>query len=275
MTDIADTFEAGGVVQARTTATITARILAPVSEVRVAPGDRVHAGQVLVVLDGRDLGAHARSARAAALAADQSAAAAASEQQAADAALALARATHERIVRPARQAIGDGAGTRRCHRRAARGRSARGRRGRPGAGRRVGVESARAASEAAGTTESFALDHGAVRRRRHRQDGRAGQHGGARHAADAPGRYPWLPARSPRGRVADRTDLAGATVPVSLDAGTGGAPTTVSGTVAEISRAVDADARAFLVKIALPDTAGPALGDVRPGALQRSARGAR
>ena len=48
----------------------------------------------------------------------------------------------------------------------------------------------------------------------------------------------------------------GATVPVLLDSGTGGAPATVSGTVSEIGRAVDADARAFLVKIALPDTAG-------------------
>ena len=64
MTDVADTFEAGGVVQARTTATLTARIVAPVREVRVAPGDRVRAGQVLIVLDGSDLGAYARSARA-------------------------------------------------------------------------------------------------------------------------------------------------------------------------------------------------------------------
>jgi multidrug efflux pump subunit AcrA (membrane-fusion protein) len=41
MTEVADTFEAGGVVQAQTTATIMARILAPILEVRVAPGDRV------------------------------------------------------------------------------------------------------------------------------------------------------------------------------------------------------------------------------------------
>lgn len=56
MTALAETFEAGGVVQARTTAVVTARILAPVLAVRVAPGDRVRAGQVLVVLDGRELG---------------------------------------------------------------------------------------------------------------------------------------------------------------------------------------------------------------------------
>jgi len=45
----------------------------------------------------------------------------------------------------------------------------------------------------------------------------------------------------------------GAIVPVTLDSGADGA-TTVNGTVAEIGRAVDADARAFLVKIALPDS---------------------
>jgi len=98
MADIADTFEAGGVVEAWTTATIMARILAPVRAVRVAPGDHVRAGQVLIVLDGRDLAAHARSASAATLAADQGVTAAASEQQGADAALALARATHARIA---------------------------------------------------------------------------------------------------------------------------------------------------------------------------------
>ena len=98
MSDVADTFEAGGVVQARTTATIMARILAPVREIRAGPGDRVRAGQVLIVLDGSDLAAHARSARAAAMSADQNVAAAAAEKQAADAAVVLARATHERIA---------------------------------------------------------------------------------------------------------------------------------------------------------------------------------
>jgi multidrug efflux pump subunit AcrA (membrane-fusion protein) len=67
MADIADTFEAGGVVQARTTATIMARILAPIREVHAAPGDQVRAGQVLIVLDARDLAAQARRARAAGL----------------------------------------------------------------------------------------------------------------------------------------------------------------------------------------------------------------
>jgi hypothetical protein len=48
----------------------------------------------------------------------------------------------------------------------------------------------------------------------------------------------------------------GAGVAVALDSGPGGATTTVNGSVTEIGRAGDADARAFLVKIALPQTAG-------------------
>ena len=65
MTDVARAIDAGGVVQARTTATIAARILAPVREVRVSPGDQVRKGETLIVLDGDDLAAGARAARSA------------------------------------------------------------------------------------------------------------------------------------------------------------------------------------------------------------------
>src|SRR4029434_6838194 len=90
--------DAGGVVQARTTATITSRILAPVREVRVSPGDRVREGQTLIELDGEDLAAGARAAHSAALAAEQGAKAAAAELLAAEAGLALARASHDRVA---------------------------------------------------------------------------------------------------------------------------------------------------------------------------------
>ena len=96
--DVAQTFEAGGLIQAQTTATLTARILAPVREVRARPGDRVRTGQVLIVLDGRDLAAQARRARAASVSADQDVLAADAERQAAQAAFALARSTHARIA---------------------------------------------------------------------------------------------------------------------------------------------------------------------------------
>ena len=157
MADIADTFDAGGVVQARTTATVMARILAPVRDVRVAPGDRVRAGQVLVVLDGRDLDARARSTRAMALAADQDVAAAASDQQAADAALALARATHVRIAglharrSATAQELDDATGALRAAEARVTGAGARLQ------AAKANVQSARAATEETQTTASFAL----------------------------------------------------------------------------------------------------------------------
>ena len=223
-------------VQARTTATMTARILAPVREVRVAPGDRVREGQTLIVLDGDDLAAGARGARSAALAAGQGATAAAAEQQAAEAGLALARASHDRIAGLAGQALRHGAGTRRRHWRPARGEAARARRGgRPGALQAVsGVDSARAASEAAATTESFALITAPF-------DGVVTEKMVEPGNMAAPG-TPLMRVEDTRGfRLDVRVDESrigqiapGAIVPVSLDAGTGGATTTVSGTVAEI-----------------------------------------
>ena len=254
--DLVDTFEAGGVVQARTTATIMARILVPVREVRVAPGDHVRAGQVLIVLDGRDLAAHARSASAAALAADQGVTAAASEQQAADAALALVRATHERIARlhakrsATAQELDDATGALRAAEARAAGTAARAQ------AAVSGVDSARAASEAAGTTASFALITAPF-------DGMVTEKMAEPGNMAAPG-TPLMRLEDTRGFRLDvhvdesriRQIAPGARVPVSLDSGTNGATTTVSGTVAEIGRAVDADARAFLVKITLPDTTG-------------------
>ena len=263
--DIADTFEAGGVVQARTTATIMARILSPVREVRAAPGDRVRAGQVLIVLDGRDLAAHARSARATALSADQGVAAAAAAQQEADAALALAHATHERIAglharRSATpQELDNAIGALRAAEARAVGAAARGR------AAASGVASARAASEAAATTESFSLItapfDGVITDRMIEPGNMA-----------APG-TPLMRLEDHRGfRLDVRVDESrvgqiapGAVVPVALDSGTDGVTTTVSGTVSEIGRAVDADARAFLIKITLPDTAG-----LRSGAFGRA-----
>ena len=256
MADIADTFEAGGVVQARTTATIMARILAPVREVPVKPGDRVRAGQVLIVLDGRDLAAHARSASAATLAADQGVTAAASEQQGADAALALARATHARIAAlqvkrsATAQELDDATGALRAAEARAAGAAARAQ------AAASGVEGARAASEAAATTASFALITAPF-------DGVVTEKMVEPGNMALPG-TPLMRVEDTRGfRLDVRVDesrigqiAVGAVVSVSVDSGTGGAPTTLSGTVTEIGRAVDADARAFLVKISLPDTTG-------------------
>jgi RND family efflux transporter MFP subunit len=254
--DIGDTFEAGGVVQARTTATLMARILAPVREVRAVPGDRVRAGQVLVVLDGRDLAAQARRARAQGVSADQDVIAAGSERQAAEATLALARATHARIagLHAKRSATSQELDEATAALHAAQARAA-------GAAARAqaavsGVEGARAASEAADTTETFsriaAPFDGVVTEKMAEPGNMAAPGTPLMRIEDTRGFR--LDVRVDESRVAQVT--LGATVAVSLDTGPNGAPTVTSGKVTEVSRAVDADARAFLVKIALPADAG-------------------
>jgi RND family efflux transporter MFP subunit len=256
MSDLVDTFEVGGVVQARTTATIMARILAPVREVRAAPGDRVRAGQVLIVLDGRDLAAQARRARAAGVSADQDVIAAGSERQAADAAFALARATHARIAglnakrSATAQELDDATGALRAAEARATGAAARAH------AAASAVEGARAASDAADTIETFsriAAPFDGVVTEKLVEPGNMAAHG-----------TPLMRVEDTRGfRLDVRVDESrtgqispGATVPVSLDAGTDGTPRMVSGTVTEVGRAVDADARAFLVKILLPADTG-------------------
>jgi RND family efflux transporter MFP subunit len=254
--DLASTFEAGGVVQAQTTATITARILAPVREIRVAPGSRVRAGQVLVVLDGSDLAARARGAHAGALAADQGASAAASEQHATDAALTLARATYKRISglhakrSATAQELDDATGALWAAEARAAGAAARAR------GALSGVDGARAASEAAATTAAFAVitaPFDGVVTEKMVEPGNMASPGTPLLRLEDTRRFR-LDVRVDESRIADISERA--VVPITLDSGSGGAPTTVSGTVTEIGRAVDADARAFLVKIALPDATG-------------------
>jgi RND family efflux transporter MFP subunit len=254
--EIPATFEAGGLVHARTTATLMARIPAPVGQVRAVPGDRVSAGQVLIVLDGRDLAAQARRAQAQGASAEQDVMAAAAERQAADAALALARATHARIAglqskRSATpQELDDATGALRAAEARAAGAQARAQ------AAVSSVEAARAASEAADTTETFsritAPFDGVVTEKMIEPGNMA-----------APGMPLMRIEDTRRFRLEVRVDearigrvSAGATVAVALDAGAGDAARVVDGTVTEVSRAVDADARAFLVKIELPADPG-------------------
>ena len=58
-------YEATGVVRARTTATISAKVMGYVQQVAVQVGDRVSAGQLLVTLDSRDMESSVRRAEAA------------------------------------------------------------------------------------------------------------------------------------------------------------------------------------------------------------------
>ena len=270
MTDVAKAINSGGVVQARTTAQVTARILAPVREVRVSPGDLVRTGQTLIVLDGDDLAAGARAARAAARAAEQGAQAAAAELQSAEASLALARASYDRIavLQAKRSATTQELDDATAALRSAEARVA-------AASARTlqtasAIESARAAGDQARTTESFATIaapfDGTV-------TGKMIEPGNMA----SPGQ-PLLRLEDTRGfRLEVRVDESrigriryGDSVPVFL----GAATTSVMGTVVEVSRAVDVDARAFLVKLALPD--GPGLrsgefGKARFGGMPRRA----
>jgi RND family efflux transporter MFP subunit len=96
--DLAAAFEAGGVVRARTTASIASRVMAPITDIRVRAGDRVRRHAVLVTLDARDDEANRARADAMSLAAAASARAAEADVRAAESDVTLARATHERIA---------------------------------------------------------------------------------------------------------------------------------------------------------------------------------
>jgi RND family efflux transporter MFP subunit len=254
--EVADTFEAGGIVQARTTATLMARILAPVREVGAVPGDRVRAGQVLIVLDGRDLAAEARRARAEGASADQDVIAAAAERQAAEAALALARATHARIAglqskRSATpQELDDATGALRAAEARAAGAEARAQ------AAVSSVEGARAASEAADTIEAFsriAAPFDGVVTEKMVEPGNMAAPGTPLMRVEDTRRFR-LEVRVDESRIGRVSP--GATVAIALDGGSEDAARVVDGTVTEVGRAVDADVRSFLVKIELPADRG-------------------
>ncbi len=96
--DLVTPFEVGGVVRAQRVAVVVSRIMAEVRAVPVKAGDRVRAGQALVLLDGRELQAHRARATASQAAVTQATALAEGDRQAAEAGLALARLTHQRIA---------------------------------------------------------------------------------------------------------------------------------------------------------------------------------
>lgn len=63
--DWPNVYEATGTVRARVSAPIAAKVMGYVREVRVQAGDRVQAGQLLVLIDSRDLDAQLKQAEAA------------------------------------------------------------------------------------------------------------------------------------------------------------------------------------------------------------------
>jgi multidrug efflux pump subunit AcrA (membrane-fusion protein) len=94
---VVDTYRASGTVRARETAAVAAKIVAEILDVRVKSGDRVEAGQLLIVLDRRDLEANLRRAEAARTESENVAAETENAIAAAKANLDLARVTHKRF----------------------------------------------------------------------------------------------------------------------------------------------------------------------------------
>ncbi len=95
--EVPSLYEASGTVRARTSAQISSRVMASVREVRVAVGDRVREGQVLIVLDARDADVRKRVADAAHEEAQSAAAEAEQAITSAKANLDLAESTYSRM----------------------------------------------------------------------------------------------------------------------------------------------------------------------------------
>jgi RND family efflux transporter MFP subunit len=251
--EVPDTFEAGGVVEARTTATLASRLVAPVLDVRVAPGDRVRAGQELVLLDGQDLEAQARAAHAASTAAAEAVAAAEAEERAAQAALGLAKATFDRVTAlhatrsATAQELDQATAALRSAEHHAQATAARVREA------TASVERAAASRDAAAATEAFL-------RIRAPFDGLVTEKLVEPGNMASPGQ-PLVRVEDTRGfRVEVRIDesraaalTVGQPAEVVLDA----APdTALSGTLSEVSRAVRTDDRTTLIKVTVPNAAG-------------------
>ena len=98
LTDVASAFEAGGVVRARSTALIASRVMAPITQIHVKPGDSVRRGAALATLDARDVHVNQERADAVSVSAVETARAAEADVRGAESALILARATHDRMA---------------------------------------------------------------------------------------------------------------------------------------------------------------------------------
>jgi RND family efflux transporter MFP subunit len=252
--DTTERLEAGGVVAAPESATLSSRIVATIASVRVKAGDRVRAGDVLATLDARDVTEQTRQAQASALAAEQALAQARTEQRAAEAEHRLATAWHERIAAlHARNSATDPARDVAEARLAAAAARL--------AGAQAGIEAAnahlassRAAVGVVTATESFSTVRAPF-------DGLVTERLVDPGNLATPG-VPLLRVDSDGARqVVVRVDEARASyvdpgdrVSIVIDALDGSDPdgTGFEGVVAEVARAVGADQRAFTVKVTVP-----------------------
>jgi RND family efflux transporter MFP subunit len=254
--ETAERLEAGGVVAAPESASISSRIVATIGGIRVKPGDRVRSGDVLITLDARDVTEHTGQARAGALAAEKTLAQARTEQSAAEAEHRLASAYQKRIamLHARNSATDQERDEAEARLSAATARLA---------GTQAGIEgadaylvSARAAVGVATATESFSTVRAPF-------DGLVTERLTDPGNLAAPG-IPLLRMESDGARqVVVRVDEAraayvhaGDRVPVLIDAAVeqGAGDAGLDGVVTEVARAVGTDQRAFTVKVGLPST---------------------
>jgi HlyD family secretion protein len=262
---IAEPLEAGGVVAADLSAALTSRLVAAVTNVRVRAGDRVSMGDVLVVLDDRDVAARTRETEASVSAAQQGLAVATSDHTAAVAEQKLAAASHVRIASlhahrsATTQELEDAearvsSATARMDAARARIEQATGQ-----------VMAARAANDAAKATQSFgtirAPFDGLVTERL-TDPGNLASPGAPLLRIEALG-TPHVEVQVDEAR--ERYARVGERVEVLIADGFGAAatPGPIEGLVTEVAR-VSADERAFTVKVALPRGS-----DLRSGTFAR------
>ncbi len=257
---VAERLEAGGVVAAGQSATLASRIVAPVMSVRARAGDRVRAGDLLVVLDDQDMAARARGAEASVSAAQHGLAVATTEHASAVADQKLAAAWHARIASLHAQRS---ATTQELDEADARLSSATARLA--GAGARVEEATSRVTvASAEAETATIAQSFGAIRApfdglvtERLIDPGNLAAPGTPLLRIDSVG-VPHVEVRVDEARegyvrVGDRVELL-------FEDGAAAAALAAEGVVTEIARAVAADTRAFTVKVSLPRDRAPRAG---------------
>jgi len=248
------TFEAGGVVRARTTATLASRITAPVLSVRVAAGDRVRAGQPLVTFEGRELEANHRRAAAEVTALERTHAAAVADRAAADAALTLARTSHGRIatVRARDAATAQELDEAVSALRAAEARlTAADAQVAAAAASLDGARQAEAAAAAAASYAVLIAPFDGLITERLVDPGALATPGAPLLRIDDTRRFR-LEVVVDESRLASVAEGARVEVEFDDDQSEGASTTALNGTIAEIARAVDVGSHSFLVKIDLP-----------------------
>ena len=250
MRPVARTFTAGGVVRAQTTAQVTSRVVGEVREVRVRPGDRVRRGQIVVVLDDRDLAAHRAQADASLAAARSAAVSADAGRDAADAGLVLAKAHYARIqqLRDRNSAIPAELDRATADLRIAEGtaRSAAAR----SAEAAASVTAAEARARGAEATASYSIiaaPFDGLVTSTHAEPGNMASPGLPLLTIEAVDGFR-LEFQADEARV--RSLQPGDTVVVELEGGEDGR--TMSGRIVEVARAIDPASHALTVKVALP-----------------------